>query len=250
MLQLCNAFTLDFETTGIDPKEAKPIEFAVVSSTGEVACNTLLDPEVEIPPETSAVHHITDEDVVGAPKWQEFRNWLRDFCGVFEVVDGEMVATTILVAHNAEYEQGILGDISDFNCHWICTYKCALIVWPDAPSHKNEVLRYWLCLGENRGRNSGQQPHSALHDCQVTMLILHELLKHATLEQLVEWSKLPKQFPVVPFGKHHGKKWDDPTVDYGYLKWMTNQPDMDEDVKICAKKEIERRYSSATKGSR
>lgn len=239
-----NCFTLDFETTSQKPEEAKVCEVALVGANLEAVFNTLIDPECEIPPETSAVHHITNSDVYGKPLWPIFKESLQNFCAPGDLHD---VAGTmcILVAHNAEYEKTVLGDFVPVD--WICTYKCALRAWPDAPGFKNEVLRYWLQLGDNRGRNAKQNPHSAFHDCQVTHLILRELTKLYSIDQLIEWSKLPAQLPTVPLGKFYGLTWDKP--DLGYLQWLTKQADMREDVKYCAKQEIERRYANATQRS-
>lgn len=235
-----NVFTIDFETTGVDPKTCEPVEVAVFNPhNGVNNCSWFIKPSISIPPETSAVHHIIDADVSNAPAWHEVRSTLAHNFTV--PPDGKL---PILVAHNAEYEKTILlrnpEGCSDFPpVIWVCTYKCALRVWPDAPGHKNEVLRYWLKLGSDRGRYARQQPHSALHDCRVTYAILTELLKHATIEQLVEWSELPAKLPRMPMGKHFGQTWD--TVPGPYLQWCLAQADMREDVKFCAKEELERR---------
>jgi hypothetical protein len=43
----------------------------------------------------------------------------------------------------------------------------------------------------------------------------------------------------MPMGKHFGAPWSE--VPSGYLVWVTQQADMREDVKFCAKEELERR---------
>lgn len=231
----CNL--LDFETTGVDTATAKPVEMAVLNAlNNSTVFNTLINPECPIPAETSAVHHITDEDVVDAPTWAVVKNDFAEYCK--PGIDTNPMLP-ILVAHNAEYEKGILGDFVPVL--WICTYKCALRIWPDAPNHKNETLRYHLKLGSSRGRIGHQQTHSAMHDCGVTRLLLLELLKHATLDQLIEWTDQPAQLPYIPLGKFYGKKWNDPVVDNGYLNWLIGTKDMREDVKHCARTELERR---------
>lgn len=226
--------TLDFETTDVDAKKCRPVEVALVNS--EYYFETFINPGCPIPPETSAVHHITDEDVALAPSWEEVRKELTDRL--------TMEPLAIVAAHNAEYERNVIGDAPFANVLWICTYKCALRIWPDAPSHKNESLRYYLKLGDFRGRNHSQSTHSALHDCRVTMLLLQELLNHATLEQLIEWTEQPAKLPRMPMGKHYGQTWD--TVPGPYLQWCINQTDMREDVKYCASEELKRRKGART----
>lgn len=224
---ISRAFTIDFETTDKDPKIAKPVEVAVYGIDFEY--DTLINPGCPIPPETSAIHHISDDDVVGLADWDYHKQVLRT------KLTHEPIP--VLIAHNAEYERTILGDFCPVL--WVCTYKCALRVWPDAPAHRNEVLRYWLKLGNDRGRNAGQRTHSAMHDARVTFQIFEALLEHATIDQLVEWTEQPAKLPRMPMGKHFGQTWD--TVPAGYLQWVINQADMREDVKYCAVEELKRR---------
>ncbi len=65
----------DLETTGIDPFTDVPVSYALVlkrpgadGAVAEVSVDSgLIDPGRPIPPASSAVHHITDEMVSGAP---------------------------------------------------------------------------------------------------------------------------------------------------------------------------------------
>ena len=55
---------VDVETTGLDPAVDRIVEIAVVGVDFERRCyrklfHSLVDPEIPIPPEASAVHHIT-----------------------------------------------------------------------------------------------------------------------------------------------------------------------------------------------
>jgi exodeoxyribonuclease X len=217
----------DTETTGVDSKTCKVCEVALFNSSFNIEWATLVDPGIPIPPETSAIHHICDVDVEGMSNWDNAKIWMQDIMRQNNI--------TILAAHNAEYDSTVVA-IPD--SVWLCTYKCALRQWPDAPSHKNEALKYWLQLGD-RGRNFNHSAHSALHDCKTTALILEELLKFQTLETLIQWSKEPKHFSKIMFGKHVGKKWEE--IDLGYLQWICKQPDMDKDIVACAAREIQRR---------
>lgn len=226
-----NMAVLDTETTGIDTKTCKVVEIAFYNPTIDMNFCELVDPEVAIPPEVSAIHHICDHDVAGKLNWEEVKDVVLTMLQVENI--------TILAAHNADYDKAVVM-IPDIV--WIDTYKCALRQWPDAPSHKNEVLKYWLRLGD-RGRAFMHGAHSALHDCKTTALILEELLKHNSIETLIEWSNGPKMFAKISFGKHAGKKWEE--IDTGYLQWMCKQGDMDKDIVACAAREIQRRKDNA-----
>jgi len=239
-------FTLDFETDRRDAQTAHAVEIGLASpDEAAYGWDTLVAlPEgVELPPEVSAVHHIIPEDLAGAPSWIDALAELR--VQLFLSDGGE--GSILLAAHNAEYERGVLRDEQDLlDLPWICTYKAALRLWPDAPSHSNEGLRYWLKIGR-RGRNGAKEAHSALHDARVTAGILSRALDEMTLTmtrenaiaEMVAWTREPARLPRCPLGKHVGQTWD--TIPADYLRWMSGVPDMREDAKHCARVELERR---------
>ncbi len=219
---------------GLDPDEVIG-EYVLPDFHPFMQC--LMNPGAKIPPETSAVHHICDRDVIESPPpfevFEEFADRLKNFHG-----------RITFVAHNASFEQAVFArfkPLAAIPADWICTYKCALVAWPDAPSHSNEGLRYWLrCQHPRLGRAGMNFSHSAGHDAHVTSSILIELMKHGlTLAQMVEISSQPARLPKIKFGKHAGSKWADIPADY--LKWMVKQADMDADAVYCAKLELERR---------
>lgn len=219
-----NIAVIDTETTNIDPVKAKVVEIAVVS--GRSVFVNLVNPGEPIPVETSAIHHIIDEDVKNSPCWDEVKTSVGEYL--------ETMGIQYPAAHNAKYDK----TVTQLNfLPWICTYKCALRQWPDAPTHKNEGLKYWLQLGK-RGRFVSHDTHSALHDALVTELILTELLKHQSVETLLQWSNEPRYLPKIPFGKFRGSPWSD--ADKSYLNWIIKQ-DMDEDIIAAAKAELQRR---------
>jgi len=220
---------VDVETTGLDPlaqvceigycdvvsnevdENSKPVGWQVVEGT-----SSLLSVEIPIPPEVSAVHHILAEDLVGAPR-------LSDIAPIiFEHPENRPF---YLAAHNCKFERQFLtpeitGDVS-----WICTYQVACRVWPDAPSHSNQVLRYWRNPGGLVRERAGAA-HRAFGDAYVTAFLLRELLQAQPIEELVAWSNEPVLLTRVSFGKHKGKPWAEVPTDY--LEWMLGQ-DFDED---------------------
>lgn len=218
---------IDTETTGMD-SSAEVIEVGVVSY-GYNFCE-LFSSERGIPVECSAVHHIIESDVLDKPLFKDYAPSLRD--------DLHRNGINTLVAHNAEFDRKMLGDeFADFA--WICTYKCALHVWPDAPKHTNEALCYYLGVGTiGRASRSSLAAHSAYFDSCQTFAILTELAKHATIDQMIAWTKDIKNLPRMPFGKHAGKTWAE--IDSGYLSWVTKNLD-DADIKELAARELRRR---------
>lgn len=212
---------VDIETLGLEPDSGVcEIGFVdVFRSRIGSAAGLLVNPGKPIPPEASAIHHIIDADVEGAPSWIDAAR---------TVLAGEHVVA--YAAHNARFEQKFIAPELTHGKPWICTYKCALRVWPDAPSHSNQTLRYWLKLPVDRAEC--RDVHRALPDAIVTAHLLNELLKMASTKQLIEWSRAPALLIKVGFGKHFGMKWADVPDDY--LSWLLKQ-EMDEDVLFTAK---------------
>lgn len=229
---------IDIETTGFEPP-AEIVELGRVDVASEGDSWRIDRPMARfyrplngIPPETMAVHHITEDDFdADTPVCSQ--ELLRK-----AVWGGER--PDILVAHNCAFEQTFITETATDALPWICTYKVALHVWPDAPKHSNQVLRYWRDL--KLDAEMAMPPHRAGPDAWVTAHLLTELLKVSTTEQMIEWTKQPKKLPTIPFGKHRGSSWQDLPIDY--LQWMVGQTDMDHDVVWCAQQELERRKAS------
>lgn len=224
----------DTETTGTDkPGGDEMVEFAAVSAISQQSFSSLIFPGRGIPPEASAVHHITDADVASAPPPQYV---ITKFLEAFHYPE-------ILVAHNIKFDWDFVLPYfpPDYRPVRICTYKSAVMMWPDAPSHKNQVLRYWLGLKPEVPLDLA--PHRALYDSIVTKEIYLLANRLQEEDRLIHWSNNPLVLPFVTFGKHRGKRWDE--VDYGYLKWVLGQSDMNEDVLHTARHQVNKRYSGA-----
>lgn len=203
------AAIIDTETTGIDPTKDKLVEVAGIDLDTNTSFSTLCDPEMPIPAEAMAIHHITDEMVKGAMHPCEALTELWHH-----------LPADYYVAHNAPFDRGMIeAEAPDYPPRWIDTYQCAVHIFPDAPKHTNQVLRYHLLLGSQPPGDLA--PHRALYDCYVTRDLLIRLLDHASLEELAELSTKPALLNRVSFGKHQGMLWSE--VPYGYLKWCSQQ---------------------------
>lgn len=232
---------VDLETCGFEPPAGIcEIGFCDLVRDAEgwhvgLPGNLLVDPGCPIPPETSAVHHITDADVVGAPTFAEaVRSALFEEAWL-------QAPHVVLVAHNARFERQWLTSEVTGEVHWICTYKSALRIWPEAPAHNNGALRYWLNPA-GLERELAQPAHRAGPDAYVTAFLLRELLARTTLDDLVLISAQPALQIRCAFGKHRGMLWSE--VPFDYLMWCARQ-DMDEDVAFTVKTEIRRRTEAA-----
>lgn len=222
------ARVIDYETTGTPEDEnAEIIEFGRVDldlSTREIgnAWSSLAHPRGPIPAVTKAVHHITEAEVAQAPLARDLWDTFYEGCGPDDV----------LVAHNAKFEQHFhAGD----GRPWIDTYKVARVVWPDAPTHSNQGLRYWLDI--DLDMTLAHPPHRALPDAYVTAHILAKLLDLKTAEEMIHISKYPALLKAINFGKYKGQGMTFETCarqDRSYLEWIRDKSDMDEDTKFSA----------------
>lgn len=231
---------VDLETTGFEPPEHAPCEVAWIDmspvgidwhinrfSGGAILCN----PSRPIPPETSAIHHITDADVQGAPFWPEAIRHCIGGAGMFRPL--------AFAAHNAKFERQWLTDELTGGASWICTYKCAMRLWPEAPGHSNQCLRYWR-KPAGLNRDVADRAHRAFPDAYVTAFLLREMLALAPMEDLIKWSSEPALLAKVPFGQSRGQRWSE--VDFGFLQWVLAR-DFDEDVMHTAATEKARRLA-------
>ena len=222
---------IDFETTGAEPP-AEVCEVGICDIDAETraisAPVSWLCGVSSMPPEVRAVHHISLADCAGQPPFDEFRL---------------PAGAAVIVAHNADFEKKFIRCPLPI----LCTYKAALRAWPDAPTHSNGGLRYWL---EDQGLVSPdhdltQPAHRAGPDAYVTAHILVALMNAGhTCREMIAWTKEPRLLPTCPIGKFRGKPWAE--VEGGFLGWMLRQPDMDQDLKWNAEREIARRSQGAS----
>ncbi len=91
----------DLETTGLDPKQDRIVEFAFIVLDDELEeldrWSELVDPGRPIPRDASQVHGITDDDVADAPR----------FTALAPLVQA-MIDDTILMAYNHEFDREFL----------------------------------------------------------------------------------------------------------------------------------------------
>lgn len=233
---------IDFETSAMDLPDAKVIEVGTCDLVNSFAGWEVQDPEsylcggvTAIEPGARAAHHISLADLAGHEVFSD-----RDLRAQAEVDD-----VVIYAAHNAEFEAKF------FTPHvpLICTYKAALRIWPDAPSHSNGALRYWL---EDQGLIAPDHAltmpaHRAGPDAYVTAHLLKAMLQATTAKQMAAWTKEPRLLPRCTIGKFRGKPWSD--VDGGFLDWMLKQADMEADLKWNANHELQRRKEGTNAGS-
>jgi exodeoxyribonuclease X len=220
---------LDTETSDLDPaKGAQVLELAWVEVTKEeqgwqptFVTDCYIQYSGPISPHAHAVHHINPEKLTkeqGALTIEDAIKFLQSH------IDNE----TILVAHFAEFDRKFFPQITR---QWLCTYRIAKHIWPEAPGHGNQVLRYWLNLDITKiaPQIIHRRPHEALYDVATTTAILLKMLERYPPEELFIISNSPLRLQKINFGKHKGAAFDQ--VPHDYLKWLRQRPDLEEDLK-------------------
>ena len=155
---------IDFETTGMPPDAAVcEIGWTDVHRGSDISvsdpASMLVNPRRPMSIEARAVHHISDDDLKGAPPITTgFRCLTEGFPSAF-------------AAHHAAFE---LEFFKGGDTPWICTMKCARRAWPDLTSYSNQFLRYALDLPVDA--EAAMPPHRAAPDTHVTAHLLVRLL--------------------------------------------------------------------------
>lgn len=226
---------IDLETTG----EAPPLHGVCEIGWQDVALGPdgrweiageggarLVNPGRAIPPLPQTIHHILDEQVADAPLWHDVARAVLD----------PYPRLRALAAHRAAYEEKFCTPALTRGAPWVCTWKCALRLWPDSPAFSNQMLRYWR-KPAGLIHERGLPAHRAFPDAYVTAFHLRDMLNAVGLDQLLAWSRVPGLLPRVRQGPDRGKTWQDASDETLH----TMLRDGDEDVRFTAETERARR---------
>jgi DNA polymerase III epsilon subunit family exonuclease len=163
----------DCETTGVLVRFARFIELGAVRvKKGKIVAefHTLVNPGISIPKRIRELTGITNEDVKDAPKGiQAVKSFLNFVKG-----------TPVIVAHNAEYDIGMLQDFCErfsipcWEGEILCTKKLAKEKQLQLSNYRLETLcDYFQVTNEN--------PHRALSDARVLVSLVDKLYSEGSL---------------------------------------------------------------------
>ena len=198
----------DTETTGIRPEKDRLVEIAAYDPERDKSFVSLVHPGVPIPPEASAIHHITDEMVKGAPTFDIIIKDLLNFC------DGDVV----LIAHNNDsfdklfLEEEFKRIKTPFpNWKFIDSLKWSRKYRSDLPRHSLQYLREVFGIKPNNA-------HRALDDVMVLYQVFSIMIDDLPIEKVIELLERPSTILRMPFGKHQGKPLQEIPKDY--VAWL------------------------------
>ena len=220
----------DLETTGTNITADRIVEISIIKlmpDGTEIAKTRRINPEMHIPEQATAVHHITDEDVAQCPT---FRQIAKSLAEVFEGCD--------IAGFNSNRFDIPLLDEEFHRADVNFDFSKARFVDVQTIFHKKEprnlVAAYKFYCGKNL-----EDAHSANADTRATFEVLMAQLEHYddlddNVDALSEFSTQNKNVDfmgrliydeqgreVINFGKYKGKIAEEVLrKDAGYYGWL------------------------------
>ncbi len=218
-----NLIFLDTETTGI--ANGRLVQLAYKDKKTETIFAEFYKPPVPIEIEAMAVHHITEKMI---SQKMPFEN------SPAHAILPELLSQSILVAHNAQFDIGVLERENIKVGSFICTYKVARSMY-EYPQYKMQYLRYLWGIDDETAN---------AHDAKGDIAILEKVFEHMmddyitangisakeAIEAFIKISKNPLLLKKITFGKYDGKTFQEvKNADPDYFNWMATLKDKDED---------------------
>lgn len=221
---------IDFETTGLDPKNDRIIEAALAVFTFDKIQNSfesLIDPERPIPEESIKIHHIDQSMVEGKPKIQDV---LPKIVSLME--------DHIVIGHGIGFDLEALLTACE-------KYHPSLVKKPKSI----DTLRMARLYGESpinsleKLREHFQIPYEGAHRAMSDVLVNIEVFKklaqpYKTTEEIQKILRKPIKLRRMPLGKHKGRNFSE--IPLQYLLWAAKK-DFDEDLLFSIRSEIRSR---------
>lgn len=215
-----NLIFFDTETTGNTEND---FLCQIAYKLGNETFSALYKPEKIIPPEASAVHHITNKMVADKPVFKDSKDY-ENIKKLFEA------GNNIAVAHNASFDLAMFKKEGIEPKNFICTLRVArhLDKEEKIERYNLQYLRYLLEI------EIEAQAHDALGDVLVLEQLFARLKKkimetdnvdeETAINKMIEISSHPSLLHTFKFGKHNGKRIEDVIkTDRGYLEWLLAQ---------------------------
>ena len=229
----------DTETTG-NKEQDRIIQVGamIVHSKDNVeVLDELCSTDVPMAIEAMEVHNITPDVIENQPPYAEL-NFSKK-------IDSLNQKENYLIAHNISFDLGMLEKEGFQNNYTLIdTLRCSKHLLPDSPYHRLQYLRYALELYKTEGQEADKmgitiKAHDAIGDVLVMKLLLSKLVrltqeKYAgenPMQKLAQLTQTPVLMKTFKFGKYKDREIAEICkADSGYIKWMKNNLDLDEDM--------------------
>ena len=214
----------DTETTG-NTSEDYLCQLAYKSA--DETFNELYKPSKKIPPEASAVHHITNKMVADKLSFRESPEYEK----VKKLFEDE---NTIVVAHNAIFDLSMFAKEDITPANFICTLRLArhLDKEENIERYNLQYLRYLLEI----------EVDATAHDALGDVIVLEKLYQRLeqkmkeihgdkAIEEMLEVSSRPSLIHTFKFGKYNGQRLEQiAEIDRGYLEWLLAQKQAGDEI--------------------
>lgn len=229
----------DTETTGNSEKDRIiQVGGLIVHAKDHIEVfDELCSTEVPIALEAMEVHNITPDIIADKPPYSATK--------FSENVELYNDPENYLIAHNIKFDLSMLEKEGFQNRYTLIdTFRCAKHLFPESPYHRLQYLRYSLDLYKNEKQeaealNVTIKAHDAIGDVLVMKLLLSRLVQEVQeqfegkhpMQTLAELTQTPVLMRTFKFGKYKGREIAEiADEDMGYLRWMRNNLDLDEDL--------------------
>lgn len=222
----------DLETTGTNITHDRIVEISLIKvmpDGTEIEKTRRINPEMPIPAEATAIHHITDEDVAGEPTFRQVASSLAQLLKGCDIAGFNSNRFDIPLLDQEFQRAGVAFDIS--NARFI---DVQTIYHKKEPRTLVAAYRYYC-------DKDLEAAHSANADTRATLEVLKaQLDKYEdlpdTVEALSEYACAnrnvdlagrliydDKHREVINFGKYKGKLAEEVlSKDLGYYGWIMN----------------------------
>ncbi len=244
----------DLETTGVNTSSDRIVEISLIKvmpNGEEIAKTRRINPEMPIPPEATAVHGITDEDVKNEPTFKQIARSLAQFlqgCD-FGGFNSNRFDLPLLVEEFLR--AGVDVDFKRFRFVDVQT------IFHKKEQRTLEAAYQFYCDRELKNAHSAEADTRATYEVLCAQLDRYGdlendidfLAEYTTRDRMVDYAGRivlnEKDEEVFSFGKYRGRKIEEVfREEPSYYKWM-----MDGDFPLYTKKVITEIYlrSRATK---
>lgn len=234
---------LDTETTGVD-ENADIIEVSLsfpVDSDEPISeimnYTQRYKPLSPVPPEASAIHSITTEDLADCPSYVDDIDSINELLLTRRFYVGHNVTfdRTKLIENHARSGSPLPEEIADENS-WICTLRFARKMFAEDMDYANFTLSYlWFKYELYKKCDYRIKAHSAEDDVYMCYKVLLHLVQLAIEQghidpnqdigqQIVDFCNAPFEYKIMPIGKHKGVPMNELVMDY--MTWMVEKSDI------------------------
>ena len=232
----------DTETTG---NEQKDFLVQIAYKNDSETFVSLYKPEMKIPPEASAVHHITNKMVANKLLFKEN----SDYKKIKQLFEDK---NSVVIAHNAPFDLMIIKKEDIIPKNFICTLRVARYLDPEnkIEQYKLQYLRYLLEI----------EIDATAHDALGDVLVLEKLFErlknkieqdsqksqktvfgedkrpsfgseNEVIQKMIEISSHPSLIKTLNFGKYKGKKVEEVLqIDRGWLEWLLREKEKSDQI--------------------